>query len=191
MQQFSFLIFLSLLASACVQTSVMETDFTKQEGVYIVGYSTSPDMRKIFEDQLVKDLSELNIVAYPSYKDVEDITTSDAEQVVRLANLQKNAAIVVINQVTLGSEAKVVLDPNRMSPDHPNLLSFYEYTKSQANLAHDNSGTVFAEVNTFAIDGKKTRLVWSGVTWSFEADGAGGAINGISQMVAGEIGKLR
>ncbi|MCZ6854627.1 MAG: hypothetical protein O7G86_11980 [Gammaproteobacteria bacterium] len=46
-------------------------------------------------------------------------------------------------------------------------------------------------MNLFFLDGQKTRLAWSGTTWSFEADGAGKAIRDISETVANELKKIR
>jgi hypothetical protein len=187
------LYFLAVLAllTACTQTNVFNTDLTKQEGVYIVGYTADKDLRKVFEDQLSADLAANNIKSYASYKDIDDITQSDAAEIMRLTSQKKAAAVVVINQVRLTYSASVELEPNRISPEHADLIAFYEHIKTQVVQAPKTGEATFAEVNTFAVDGQKTRLVWSGTTWSFDADGAGGAITAISDIVASELTKVR
>ena len=189
--RFILLIALLVPIAGCTQTNVFETDLTRQRGVYIVGYTPDKQIRVLFENQLRDDLAVKNIIGYPSHNDIEDITSSDAELVLKMVNAHKNVAVVVINQVTLENSTSIIKNPNRISPDHPDLRAFYEHTKEQAKRTHNTTGTVFAEVNAFAVDGEKTRLVWSGTTWSFDADGAGGAITGISDMIASELVKIR
>lgn len=176
--------------TACVtRTDVIQTDLTRNAGAYVIGYSTVPEIRQSFEDQLVQDLKEREIVAYASYTDLPDIQATTRNSVLAAAHAKKTVAVVVINQVVAGEDG-VVENPLRISPDHPDLQAFYDHTRSlEKNFEPDRE--VFAEVNAFFIDGDKTRLFWSGTTWSFQADGAGGAIGGISETIANEMRKIR
>ncbi len=179
-----------LILSACVtQPDVIRTDFTQNAGAYIIGYTTDAGIRRAMEGQLVQDLKDREMIAYPSYPDLPDIRLTTRENVLAAAHAKKTVAVVVINQVVAGEDG-VIDNPIRISPDHPDLKAFYDYTRTlEENL--ERNGEVFAEVNAFLIDGDKTRLFWSGTTWSFHADGKGGAIRGISETIANEMAKIR
>jgi hypothetical protein len=75
-------------------------------------------------------------------------------------------------------------------PDYSDLSAFYEYAKA-VEESYVPGREVFAEVNLFVIDGAGAQLAWSETTWSFDADGAGGAIRGISESVADQLQKVR
>ncbi len=178
-----------LLTGCAAAPDVIRTDFTQNEGVYVLGYTTNVDIRRAMEDQLVQDLNARDIVAYASHHDLPDIGTTTREGVLAAANAKRTVAVVVINQVVPGEDG-VIDNPLRISPLHPDLQAFYEHTKN-VEENYDADREVFAEVNAFLIDGQKTRLAWSGTTWSFQADGAGGAIRGISETVANELRTVR
>ena len=180
---------LCLLTGCVAAPDVIRTDFTQNEGVYVLGYTTNVDIRRAMEDQLVQDLNARDIVAYASHHDLPDIGTTTREGVLAAANAKRTIAVIVINQVVPGEDG-VIDNPLRVSPLHPDLQTFYEHTKT-VEENYDADREVFAEVNAFLIDGQKTRLAWSGTTWSFVADGAGGAIRGISETVATELRKIR
>ncbi len=188
--QKSIVAILALVLTACVmQPDVIRIDFTQNAGVYIIGYTTDVRIRRAMEDQLVRDLKDREMIAYPSYPDLPDIQLTTRKNVLAAAHAKKTVAVVVINQVVAGEEG-VIDNPIRISPDHPDLQAFYDYTRTlEENQEPD--GEVFAEVNAFLIDGDKTRLIWTGTTWPFHADGAGGAISGISETIANELGKIR
>ena len=177
------------LCACATAPDVIRTDFTKNEGVYIVGFTSNAAVRRQMEDQLVTDLYARNIVAHPSYSDLPDISISSRNSVLQAANAKHTVAVLVINQVVADAGGNIA-NPVRNSPDHLDLQAFYNYSKS-VEESYDSTQEVFAEVNAFLIDGEKTRLFWSGTTWSFQADGAGGAIRGISETIANEIEKIR
>lgn len=182
-------ILLVLLLTGCARADVIRTDLTQSEGVYVLAYSTNIEIRRAMEDQLVADLNERAMVAYASYPDLPDISSTTRDGVLAAANAKRTVAVVIINQVVPGEDG-VIDNPLRVSPEHPDLQAFYEYTKN-VEENYDANREAFAEVNAFWIDGEKTRLAWSGTTWSFQADGAGGAIEGISETVATELRKIR
>jgi hypothetical protein len=140
------------------------------------------------EDQLVADLAERNIVAHKSYRQLPDLRDITGKALVAAARGERAAALVLLSPVA-ADENKRLDSPLRRSPE-ADPEAFYEYTRwAEANI--DPSGPVFAEVNAFAIIGNEPVLAWSGTAWSFEADGAGGAVREISQEVADELVKIR
>ena len=177
------------LFTGCARSDVIRTDLTRNEGVYVLAYSTNGDIRRAMEDQLVADLNEQAMVAYASYHDLPSIRSTNRDGVLAAANAKHTVAVIIINQAIPGEDG-VIDNPLRVSPLHPDLQAFYAHTKN-VEEAYDADREVFAEVNAFWIDGEKTRLAWSGTTWSFQADGAGGAIRGISETVATELRKIR
>lgn len=189
----AFLIVLVLLnLAACVtETKVIRADLTQQQGVYVVGFTQQDDIRTNLEDQLVHDLTAKNIVARASHTDISDITRSSREDIIKQTNARKLLAVLLINQVTADASDSVVADPKRISPTHPDLQAFYEHANTQRPQPSRNNQRVFAEINLFIVDGEQANLFWSGTTWSVNADGRGGAIKDVSQVVVEQLAAVR
>lgn len=185
-----FVISLVLIVSACAtKPDVISYDFSTRAGGYVVGFTTDEGIRRAIEDQLVADLRANEMIAFPSYVDLPSLSSLNRDAVLKAANAKQVLAILVINQVVPGEDG-VIDNPLRITPEHPDLASFYEFTKSvERNFDPDKE--VFAEVNAFLIEGSNTRLIWSGTTWSFNADGKGGAISDMSGNIADELGQIR
>ena len=174
-------------------TEVLNYDLTERSGLYVVGYATDDAVRRRFEDEVVADLKRSGMQGYPSHADFPAVTDMAAGTVASAANEQKAIAVLVVNQVVPG-EGGVIENPARITPEHPDLVSFYEYTKSleaQAHQGADPDEAAFAEVNAFLLQDDAAKLVWSGTLWSFEADGRGGAITGLAQNVAEQLAEMR
>jgi len=186
------ILFASLNVAACVtETKVIRVDLTQREGVYVVGFTELADIRSNMEDQLVEDLAAKNISARASHTDIADITHSSREAILAQANARKLLAVLLINQVAADASDSVITNPNRVSPTHPDLQAFYQHAnKERLQPAGDNQ-LVFAEINLFIIDGEHANLFWSGTTWSVNADGQGGAIRDVSQVVVDQLAAMR
>ena len=177
----------TLLCACTTQTTVIRADFTEREGALVVGYATDPGLRIAIEDQLVGDLTARNMVAFPSHPDIPDITVSNRYQLLALANTRKAVAVLVVNQVASDASDSVVQNPRRVSPNHPDLRAFYDYTAENQPAPPQVGQRVMAEVNLFIVDGDQANLYWSGTTWSFQADGKGTALRGISELIADQL----
>lgn len=183
-------IFSLLLLSACTTTDLITTDLTRQRGLYVIGYIDRDDIRVEIEDRLVKDLVPYELVAIASHFDIAKIKDATAAEMVAAANSHNVAAVLIINRVSRDGADSIITEGERITPDNPDLLEYYERTKDELDN-YDNDEAVFAEVNAFFIDGEKTRRFWTGTTWSFDVDNQGGAIAGISATIAAELAKVR
>jgi len=172
------------------KTTLISVDFRTQAGVYVVGYTANSAIRLLVEDQLVSDIIARNMVAYPSHPDIDDITSSTPAQVIGKAKDKKAVGVIVVNQVAADASDSIVQDPRRVSPTHPDIQAFYEYSKGQ-NENFEEGQEVFAEVNLFIIQGDTANLLWSGTTWSFHADNRGSAVVGISEIIADQLRQVR
>ena len=172
----------------CTTTTVRTLEIYG-EGAYIIGYSNDAALRKAFEDRLVADLAKLQMHALPSYPDFPSVEGPSPEDVIRKANELRLAGIVIVNPVRT-DQAGPVTDPHRVTPEHRELREFYTYSKDALDT-YDPDTEMFAEVNAYVIDGDGTRLIWSGVTWNFESDGAGSAISAVSALIAENLVKAR
>jgi hypothetical protein len=180
-----------LLVTGCAaKTTVVRADFTQGEGAYVVGYAADPAIRTRVEEQLVSDLRAREMIAFASHPDIPDITSSSRYELIAAARKRGVISVIVINQVSGDASDSVVQNPKRISPTHPDLRSFYEYSRDR-QTAIEPGQQVFAEVNLFVLDGDKANLFWSGTTWSFQADGQGTAIRGISETIANQLQKVR
>lgn len=178
-----------MVTGCASKTEVTSYDFSQRAGVYVVGYSANEEVRRGIEDQLIADLQSREMVAFASYADFPNLPVMSRRLLLDAANAKQAMAVMVVNQVVPGQDG-VIDNPVRITPEHPDLAAFYEYTKS-VEQNFDPNKEVFAEVNAFLIEGDHTKLVWSGTTWSFDADGEGGAISGISTNIADELGEIR
>ncbi len=176
----SFIVLLAVVVSCTAPTTLIQTDLTRQGGVYIVAYSPNADVRRQFEDQLASDLAGHDMMGFVSYNDVPNIMQSSPEEIVRFANEHNAAAVVVVNQVA----DSVVSNPNRVTPKHPTVEAFFDSARERLGDEVGADEQVVAEVNGFLVDGEKSRLVWSGASMSFSGDGRGTAIREISASVA-------
>lgn len=178
---------LLLIMVGCSSPTVIQTDLTRQKGVYIVGYSPDAAVRRQFEDQLQADLGAFDMVGYASYRDIDDITRTEPQEVIRAAIERSAAAIVVINQVS----NSVVADPQRIRPNHPTVTEFFDAARDYIGTEYPPSEEVVAEVNGFLVSNDEARLVWSGASMSFRGDGRGGAIKDISEAIAKGLSEAR
>ncbi len=180
---------ISLFAACTSKPDVVSYDFANRSGVYVLGYTTNEGIRRAIENQLVEDIRGRDMTAFASYVDLPVIAGTTRDSVLDAANKHNMLAVLVVNQVEAGEDG-VIDNPLRVTPEHPDLNAFYEYTRS-VERNFDPGKVVFAEVNAFLIEGERGRLVWSGTTWSFNADGKGGAISGMSDNVAAELSEIR
>ena len=189
-QTFALLaVMVSLTAGCASRSDVVSYDFSKRSGVYVLGYTTDESVRRGIENRLVEDIKARDMTAYASHLDLPEIPATTRRNVLDAANRRNALAILVVNEV-VADEAGVIDNPLRVSPEHPDLAAFYEYSAS-IERDFEPAEVVFAEVNAFLIEGDRGRLVWSGTLWSFNADGEGGAISGLSSNVADELSAIR
>ena len=189
MRILSTCVFVVMAAGCAGATDVVTYDFSKRSGLYVLGYTADEQLRRAVEDQLVADIQAMDMVAYASYQDLPVLDQTNRRSLIEAANEKQAIAVLVVNQVVPG-EAGLIENPARVSTEHPDLASFYEYSKT-VERDYQPGSEVFAEVNAFLLEGKKSRLIWSGTTWSFNADGKGGAISGMSSNIVSELVGIR
>ena len=180
--------FIAVMVSACAtKTEVIRADFTQREGVYVVAFTPNNDIRARVEDELVANLRAEGAIAHPSYPDISDIVAGGRDAVLAAANGKKLIGVLVLNQAAADASDSVVADPNRVSPLHADLQAFYAHANASQSVPGEQSQRGFFEINLFVIDDNKANLFWSGTAWSDHADGQGGAITEISQLVTQQL----
>ena len=178
------------VAGCAASPEVFTTDLTRQSGVYVVGYTADPELRRAFEDRLVTDLGARGITAYASYEDLPDLSASSPEALVGEANRRDAVGVVLVNQATAEGSESPVRNPARVTPLHPDIQTFYRLSRDEMQDARDGR-PVFAEVNLFLVDGAATRLFWSGTTWSFQEGDREAAIGQVSASIAEQMQAAR
>lgn len=185
----AILLLCGVLAGCAGKTTVRTFDFSERRGLYVLAYIPSSQIRIAMENQLVADLEARDMIAFASHEDLPDLQTVNRRSVIAAANEQQAIAVLLVNQVTPDG-ARPDTGQERISPEHPDVQSFFEYTKSLEEQPQEER-TVLAEVTGFLLQGESAQQFWSGTTWSFEADGQGGAIRGISGTIADEFARMR
>ena len=187
-------VILLALTLGCASQSPPEVtiiDYRNTEGVYILVYSTDQEFRTLFEDQLVADLADREIVAFASHPDLPDASDTGRTKLLGAANARKAMFILVIEELMHGESGVVRSDnPNRISQDDETLREFYENTLP-ADHDHEDDEQVFVEVSGFLIQEDYAKLIWSGTTWTVRADGQEGRISDLSATIAREIDTAR
>lgn len=182
------LIFPALFVIGCSsppETEVTVIDYRNTSGAYVLAYSPDEELRTRFEDRLVSDLGERGLKAFPSYPDIPDIHDSSREVLLGAANAKKAMFVLVVDEVRHG-EKGIIPGDNRFTHEHPTLQDFYEHSKPEEH-EHGDDEQVFVEVSAFLIQGEFAKLVWSGTTWSINADGDDTRIADISATIADAI----
>ncbi|MEO0436141.1 MAG: hypothetical protein AAF098_04475 [Pseudomonadota bacterium] len=158
-------------------------------GMYVLAYAKEQRIRRAMEDRLVSDLQTQGITAYASHRDLPSFGDIDRGAVLAAAKSKNALAILLVNRVIPGQES-LLKTSDRITPEHPNVKAFFEYTRDlEVSPAPDS--TVLVEVSGFLLEGDSAKLVWSGTTWSFNGDGSGGALVGISTTISDELGRLK
>ena len=179
---FVFAVLTLIAMTSCVQEGrVLHTDLTHQLGMYVVGYSHDPELRKDLEDQLVSDLSGYDIKAYASHEDIPTITATNPQELLSQAHARDVEVIVIVNELA----DHVVNSPNRIRADDPTVRTFFKSARAESN-ASEGATELIAEANGYVldVDGKYARLGWSGATALFGITDRDEAIRDISTSVA-------
>jgi hypothetical protein len=178
---------LALWLSACASTpQVSRIDMTEVKGLFVLVYALDPAVRLAAEQQIVNDLHVRNMTAYASHADLHDLDSITPLAVASAARARRAAAILVVNQVTADGAERVVADPGRIAPEHPDLQSFFAYARDRS--ADTTAGTadpsleLIAEANLFLLQDVRATLFWSGAAWTRAADGPGG-LQALSQQI--------
>lgn len=180
------------LLAGCMQprdAEVTVIDLRNRAGAYVLVYSGDAAVRTLFENRLVADLAARDIKGFPSHRDLPDVRATSRDSVLAAANAHKALFVLVVEEIPPG-QVGAVRNPKRITHEHPTLRDFYEHTRPPGQ-EYDAAAQVFVEVNAFLIQEQAARLVWSGTTWSFQADGQGGRIEGVSATIAEAIDRAR
>lgn len=183
-------LFIALILSACSSTSPPKTevtvfDYRNTDGAYVLVYSVDEAFRVSLEDRLVADLADRELRAVPSHPDIPDIRASSRDEVLAFAKDEKVMFVLVVEEV-LDGETGVVNQPSQVTYSHPTLQDFYQDSLPE-DYDPDGDGQVFVEVSAFLIQEDSAKLVWSGTTWSVQADGEGDRVGDISATIADAI----
>lgn len=186
-----FLVWCVGCASSPPDDDVVVMDFRNTSGAYILAYTADVDLRTRFEDQLVADLAARDIQAWPSYPDIPQATATTREDVLSAANARQAMFVILAERVPPDGQAEAqTRRPERITHEHPDLREFYEHTRP-AEAPADTDKEVWVEVSAYLIQGDRAKLFWTGTSWSFAADGEGGAIADISTTIANAIARAR
>ncbi len=175
------LVLLVGLVACSSAPNVIQTDLTRQKGVYLVGYSLDASARRDFENELQTNLMAGGMLAHASHADIPDITDSDATEVLQYAVERGVVAIVIINN----AQDSAVEDVRRLQIDTPGVREHFDKISRQRAVVSGND--VVLEVNAFAIDGDTAKLAWSGVTAVFAPTSRTDAIEDLSESIAGAL----
>jgi hypothetical protein len=193
MRTVRLLIAVMCVAGCTTATQVDSIDLRGVEGGLVLAYTDDTRVRTALEDQLVADLHERGITAYPSYRDLPDLTGRTPADVIAAARAHAAATVLVLDPVEPGAAtSQAVQDPKRISPEHPDLEAFFAYVRASAPEAPvDPAREVLVEANLFLLQDTGARLFWSGVAMTRVADGSGAGIRSLSTEIAEALARVR
>lgn len=186
MRSILFIPMLAAIAACSSTTNVTQhVGSEARKGTYIIALTEFQKVRRMFEDRLAADMAERGLTAYTSYNDLPDTRNSTREEALAAARARNALFVLAVEDVVPGQDTQVQAE-GRITRERKTLQEFFEQNKP-ADQEYDPDKTVFVEVSAFQIRDTDTILVWSGTTWSFRADGQGGAIGDISSTIADAI----
>lgn len=160
-------------------------DYRNTEGAYVLVYSGDEDFRIQLEDRLVSDLALRELKGFPSHPDIPDVQDSSRDEVLNFARAKKAMFVLVVEEVAVG-QAGVVDEQAQITQAHPTLRDFYQQSLPK-DYEYAEDDQVFVEVSAFLIQENTAKLVWSGTTWSLQADGEGDRIADLSTTITDAI----
>ena len=179
---------ISLVLLACTtERTVRRIDLTQQSGIYVVGYTDDNDKRHTFENRLADKLRQQDFTAFASIDDITNIINSTPEMIVDRAIGHKAVAVLMVKPVNSSDN---LTRASAMPGKYKILQDFYKESKSQVGDYDPDKEAVF-EVYAFILSSDKPKLVWSGTTWTFVADGMGAGIESITEILTEELVKIR
>lgn len=185
------LVLLAGCASEPPKPDVTVFDYRNAEGAYVLVYSTDRELRTMFEDRLVAAFAARDMLAIPSYPDLPDVKASNREALLGAAKSHNAMFVLIVEEVKHGEHGLTrSTNPGRISHEHPTLQEFYAHT-APADHEHDDDTQVFVEVSGFLIQGEFAKLIWSGTTWSFQAEDEEGRVSDLSTTIADAIDQAR
>lgn len=163
--------------------------------VLVVGMSNNPGIRADFEDALAAKLTApgLEAIAGNTLLLRPEGTKPNLDYL--RAQVKENHIDAVLVSRLISAETKITYVPgqNYIYP-YPYYRSFYGYygevypaVYSPDYLREDT--TVRVETNLYSTNSEEGELVWTAVSDTFNPRSAAKAIQGISQLVAGELKK--
>lgn len=186
------IIALLLAASvACTSTTTVTKHIgpNAPRGTFIFTLTADNEVRQMFEDRLVADMQERGLTAFASYADLPDALGASRDSVLAAAKARNALFILAVEEVPEGAEGRVAGE-GRITRAHPTLQDFFN-KNPPPEQEYAAKSAVWVEVSAFQIRETQAVLVWSGAAWSFQADGQGGAIPGISATIADAIATER
>ena len=177
-----------LLVQACTtERTVRRIDLTQQSGIYVVGYTDDNDRRRTFENRLANKLRQQDFTAFASIDDIDNIVDSTPAMIVDQAISHKAVAVLMVKPVNAAGN---LTQAATMPAKYKILQDFYEESKNQVG-DYDPAREAVFEVYAFILSSDQPKLVWSGTTWTFVADGMGAGIESITEILTEELVKIR
>lgn len=178
---------LVLVAGCAPEPKIRKVDLTRQSGIYVVGYTDNFKLRRTFENQLADKLRQQQFTVFVSSDEIPDITDSTPEMVIDLAI--SHGAVAVLTVTPINSD-KPRPDTPQMASQYRMLQDFYHESKNKVNNYNPDKEAFF-EIHAFVLDSNQPTTIWSGTTWTFEADGKGGGIDSVTETLTQVLVQIR
>jgi hypothetical protein len=188
----AWLLCAALVTGACASSpQVTRYDLSDASGLLLIVYAERSDLRASMEDRLAAELDARGMIGHPSHRDLADIVAITPEQAIAAARARKAAGVLVVNPVTPDGTERVVQNPARIPPEHPDLQAFFANVRAQAGDSGDSAREVIVETNLFLLGDAGATLFWSGAAMTVAADGRGAGLRDLSAQIAAALERAR
>lgn len=183
----------AVLSCSRKQTTVLIDSWSDSEimspgyqRLLVVGVSPNPEGRKIFEEQVVKDLTKRGIYAISWLETVDADEAVDRETFQKYFQAEDLDAVLVTRVLDVRELPKTIPSNKTKRPPselYDNFYNYYEHVRVEAGDPKDfQSGTaVFLETNLYDIN--DASLVWAGQSKSVNMNKPKAVIQDISSVV--------
>lgn len=157
------------------------TAAANQPLLMVVALASNPANRMKFEDTLAAKLSAQGIHAIASHPLIPTLTNDARETVARTAREQHVTAVVGVMPVSVGPDGITSGAPVQMELSE----QIDEFLQSALARPDVVKGRIALVTNVYQVS--TARLVWGGVSWSFELADVDKLIDETSSMIADNI----
>lgn len=169
-----------VFASGCTATHA--TRGTAPLSLLIVGLSPDAAVRAKFEDTLAVKLAAGGLLAASSHGEIPDLVRSSREAVIQLATRIGATGVVVVNPMSVDGDGHIVSRSPVPVPNHAQLDALLQ---SAISFAGPTEGRVALVTNVYQLS--SGRLLWGGVSWTFDLDDVSQVIEEMSTVIADNI----
>ncbi len=183
--RYLLLMMVMLVGAACTNTTLVSTwSSPKPPGYHkllVVGISTNPATRRIFEDTFSREAATKHVIAIPSYQYAPETGKLDKARLAQVVGQSGADALLIMRLVAV--DRRLIQTPGYWSPARGSPYGYYDYYwygYYEPPRIYERT-TVILENNVY--DAKSGEIMWSGTTRTIDPVALADELKEVSKVV--------